>query len=109
MIAGTCYFQGRGVPKDEAKAVFWYSAAAADGSAEAQLNLGMFALVRLLRVGQTSRGMCSDAGSLCCAGICYANGHGVAKDEAKVVHWFAAAAAQGHPQAQLNLGISPLL
>ncbi len=34
----------------------------------------------------------------------YAEGRGVAKDEAKAVQWWAAAAAQGDADAQFNLG-----
>ncbi len=39
------------------------------------------------------------------AGIRYAEGRGVAKDESKAVQWYAAAAAQGHVDAQFNLGM----
>jgi TPR repeat protein len=38
-------------------------------------------------------------------GICYSQGQGVVKDESKAAHWFAAAAAQGHADAQYNLGL----
>jgi TPR repeat protein len=44
------------------------------------------------------------------AGVCYADGLGVSKDEAKAVEWYSAAAAQGHAQAQFNLGmLDPLV
>ncbi len=39
------------------------------------------------------------------AGVQYAEGRGVAKDEAKAVQWWQAAAVQGHAQAQFNLGL----
>jgi hypothetical protein len=39
------------------------------------------------------------------AGLHYARGRGVAKDESKAAQWYAAAAAQGHAQAQFNLGM----
>jgi TPR repeat protein len=39
------------------------------------------------------------------AGVHYAQGRGVAKDESKAVQWWQAAAAQGHAQAQFNLGL----
>ncbi len=38
-------------------------------------------------------------------GVSYAQGQGVAKDESKAAEWFAAAAAQGHADAQNNLGM----
>ncbi len=38
------------------------------------------------------------------AGVHYAEGRGVAKDEAKAVQWWQAAAVQGYAQAQLKLG-----
>jgi TPR repeat protein len=39
------------------------------------------------------------------AGMSYAQGRGVAKDESKAVHWWQAAAAQGVAEAQYNLGL----
>jgi TPR repeat protein len=36
------YGSGRGVPKDEAKAVQWFQKAAAQGHAEAKKHLGIF-------------------------------------------------------------------
>ncbi len=41
VIAGVRYAEGRGVDKDEAKAAQWYEAAAAQGLAQAQHNLGL--------------------------------------------------------------------
>ncbi len=38
-------------------------------------------------------------------GVCYDQGQGVAKDESKAAQWFAAAAAQGHVNAQYDLGL----
>jgi TPR repeat protein len=40
-MVGTCYFHGLGVAMDESKAAQWYAAAAAQGDADAQYNLGM--------------------------------------------------------------------
>ncbi len=48
MLAGICYEHGQGVTKDEAKAAHWYAAAAAEGVAQAQFNLGMCARAQLL-------------------------------------------------------------
>jgi TPR repeat protein len=38
-------------------------------------------------------------------GMRYAQGRGVAEDESSAVQWLQAAAAQGHAQAQFNLGM----
>ncbi len=38
-------------------------------------------------------------------GLLYANGKGVAKDDAKARQWYEKAAVQGHTEAQVNLGI----
>jgi hypothetical protein len=40
LVAGVSYDQGQGVAKDEAKAVQWWQAAAAQGFAQAQFYLG---------------------------------------------------------------------
>ena len=65
---GVMYAKGRGVPQDEAAAVYWYRLAAGQGLAEAQFNLG---------------GM-------------YAEGRGVSQDGAVAARWYRLAAAQGY-------------
>jgi TPR repeat protein len=40
-MTGVSYDEGRGVAKDQSKAAQWYAAAAAQGFAHAQFNLGM--------------------------------------------------------------------
>ena len=55
----------------------WYRKAADQGNAKAQLNLGFM----------------------------YANGKGVAEDDAEAVKWYRKAADQGDADAQLNLGV----
>ena len=42
---------------------------------------------------------------ICNLGVCYANGTGVAKDEAEAVTWFRRAAGQGHAKGQSSLGL----
>ncbi len=74
---GVMYERGKGVTKNEAKALAWYTKAAEQGYAGAQTNLGLM----------------------------YANGQGVAKDEATAVAWFIKAAEQGDATAQYNLGV----
>jgi TPR repeat protein len=46
-----------------------------------------------------------DAGAQFSLGCMYANGNGVAKDEAKAAKWFRNAADQDHSGAQYNLGL----
>ena len=65
---GVMHAEGRGVPQDEAAAVYWYRLAADQGLAEAQFNLG---------------GM-------------YAEGRGVSQDGAAAARWYRLAAAQGY-------------
>ena len=38
-------------------------------------------------------------------GVCYANGWGVAKDPEQAVYWYRKAAEQGDARAQFNLGV----
>jgi formylglycine-generating enzyme len=73
---GNAYAYGKGVAKDEVKAVKWYRKAAEQGDAVAQFNLG----------------------------VAYAYGRGVAKNLAKAVNWYEEAADQGMAEAQFNLG-----
>jgi TPR repeat protein len=42
----------------------------------------------------------------CMIGVCYHTGQGVIKDTATAALWWSAAAAQGHAQAQFNLGMA---
>ena len=64
---GKCYEFGKGVEKDQAKAVEWYQKAAEKGDATGQLAIG----------------------------LCYEIGKGVEKDPAKAVEWYRKAAEQG--------------
>jgi hypothetical protein len=73
---GFVYANGRGVEKDEQQAVYWYSKAADQGSANGQVNLGYL----------------------------YRNGLGVLKDEQQAVHWYRKAADQGYANGQFALG-----
>ena len=73
---GRMYAEGRGVPKNDAKAVEWFEKAAEQGHAKAQTNLG----------------------------VMFATGRGVPKDDAKAVEWYRKAANRGYARAQTNLG-----
>ncbi|MHC8509563.1 MAG: tetratricopeptide repeat protein [Rhodospirillales bacterium] len=75
--AANRYNNGDGVSQNYAKAIKWYRAAAEQGIAKAQYNLG----------------------------VMYANGDGVTQNTAEAVKWWRAAAEQGHAKAQYNLGI----
>ena len=73
---GIMYAYGRGVPRDDAKAVEWFRRAADQGDAFAQHNLGVF----------------------------YQTGRGVLLDRTEAVRWFRKAADQGLADAQYDLG-----
>lgn len=75
---GSAYYNGRGVPKSDLKAAYWWRKAAEQGDVHAQNNLGN----------------------------AYDNGRGVPKNYAKAVYWYKKAAAQGDVEAQLSLGVS---
>jgi len=75
------YFQGKGVPEDDAKADYLYRKAAERGHVEAQIELGDM----------------------------YDEGKGIPEDDAKAVHWYRKAAEQGYARAQQQLGWSYLL
>ena len=71
-----CYFNGHGVPQDEAAAVPWLRAAAARGDANAEFTLG----------------------------LAYRLGRGVAPDESLATQWLQKAAAHGHHEAIQRVG-----
>jgi TPR repeat protein len=64
---GHAYECGRGVPKDEEQAVFWYRKAADQGDADAQFMLA----------------------------VMYMDGRGVTHDPEEVIFWFSKSADQG--------------
>ena len=65
---GVMYYNGYGVPEDDAEAAGWFRLAADQGLADAQNNLG----------------------------VMYASGEGVVEDDAEAVRWYRLAADQGH-------------
>ena len=75
-ILGYMYTTGNGVPKDDAKEVYWYRKAAEQGVAQAQGNLGAM----------------------------YHNGVGVPEDYVQAYAWSSIAAAQGRGMAKENKG-----
>ncbi len=74
---GTMYGDGRGVPRDDAKAAKWYRKAAEQGLAGAQYRLG----------------------------VMYRKGRGVALDQVEAAKWYRKAAEQGLADAQYRLGV----
>ena len=74
---GAAYFNGKGVEKNIAEALRWFSQSAEKGYAKAQYNLG----------------------------IMYYVGQGVPQNQAEAVKWFSEAARQGLADAQYNLGV----
>lgn len=74
---GAAYSMGKGIPRDYAEAVKWFSKAAEQGHAQAQARLGLV----------------------------YYMGEGVPQqDYAKAAKWFLMAAEQGYGEAQYILG-----
>ncbi|MCI9032063.1 MAG: TIR domain-containing protein [Clostridia bacterium] len=107
------YEYGRnGKKKDKAKAVYYYTKAAEEGSDEAMLSLGVcyeygdgikknYAKAVALYVSASERG---NAKAQCNLGYCYFNGVGVGKDIKKAVLWYDKAAKSGNVRAMNNLG-----
>ncbi len=73
---GIMYTNGEGVPKDYAKAAYWFLKAAEQGDAKAQSNLG----------------------------VMYEKGGGVPKDYVQAYAWMGIAATQGNANAQKGKG-----
>jgi TPR repeat protein len=71
------YRDGEGVSQNDKTAVKWYTLAAEQGNANAQISLG----------------------------VMYAKGDGVLQDFATARKWFTLAAEQGDEYAQYNLGV----
>lgn len=100
------------VVKGEGGSIEWYRKAAAQGSAQAQTNLGVMlsngrgvskdevAAIKWYRKA-ADQGYAPAQFNL---GVMLADGRGVAKDEVAAVEWFRKAAIQGNAYAQFNLG-----
>ena len=109
---GLSYALGRGVPKDDAKAVAWYRKAAEQGLALAQAFLGaMYATgngvpqdyteaISWLRKA-AEQGLAEAQFEL---GVAYYRGEGVPQDDVQAVAWYRKAAEQGLAAAETNLG-----
>ena len=75
---GAAYLAGRGVPRDEKQAAYWYEKAANSGDPAAQEQIGYF----------------------------YQAGIGVERDPARAAVWFQRAVAGGLVSAKANLGVA---
>ncbi len=110
---GLMYDTGRGVPKDDRQAVFWYRKAAEQGHASAQFNLGtMYGNGRGVPKDEQQAAhwyrKAAEQGNAAAQfflGNMYANGKGVPKDDERAVHWYRKAAEQGFARAQVGLVI----
>lgn len=104
---GLMYTQGLGVPKDLAKAVFWFKKAAEAGHIPAAYNLG-FRYLRGEGVRQNPKiaarwirraagaGLVPAQHTL---GLLYANGDGVRQDFVRAYLWFSVSAKRGNQVA----------
>lgn len=111
---GQAYVEGKGVPKDEVKAMEWFQKAATQGLAKAQFQLGTMHAngdgtpkdgVKAVEWYQKAAAQGHDSAQFK-MGVAYSEGNGVPKDKVKAVEWYQKAAAQGHVSAQTLLGIA---
>ncbi|MGM0593113.1 MAG: tetratricopeptide repeat protein [Pseudomonadota bacterium] len=101
---GAAYDNGMGVERDVDRALHWYQKAAEQGLAKAQFNLAHLLVSEEISpvaaaewmLKAAKQGM-ADAQFL--MGVIYAEGIGVAADDAKAVHWLERAEAQGQDDA----------
>lgn len=103
---GVCYEQGEGVAKDPAKSIEWYTKAAKQGDADAQLKLGPNGQNVKVEADAEQFTKDAEAGDIDAQrnlGVCYQYGTGVDKNVAKAIEWFTKA-AEGDITAALYLG-----
>ena len=109
---GILYANGEILPRDDAKAVEYFSAAAEKGDLCAQCSLGiMYESGRGVKTADFEiayywfrkaalQGMPEAQYRLA---VCYENGHGITKDLNKARDWYSKAAEKGHPKAKTAL------
>lgn len=106
------YRNGKGVPKDDVQAAFWYRKAAEKGNMDAQSSLGTIyfngegvpkddSQATFWWHKSAEQGNAADQANL---GIMYALGMGVEKNGTQAAFWYRKAADQGDARAQHNLG-----
>jgi len=91
---------GDEVPRNDAEAKNWYRKAARLGSVDAEDVLATLEVVKWYRLAAEQ----GDAEAQFQLGKMYANGDGVARDDAEAVKWYRKAAEQGDAGAQFVLG-----
>jgi TPR repeat protein len=109
---GLCYLEGRGIPVDYARAAQYLLKAAEGGHANATYNMGVLFYHghgvaqdrdKAMHLYAKAADMGSASGQFR-LGHAYATGQEqLPADPEKALHWFTAAAAQGHVPAQVNL------
>ena len=107
------YYNGYGVPENDAEAVKWYRKAAEQGFAKAQFNLGrMYATGEGVPVNDTESvkwflkaAEQGDSDAQTILGQRYATGTGVLKDYVRAYMWWSLAKAQGNKGAASYLDI----
>ena len=105
---GECYYQARGVEKDDKEARRWYEAAATQGNVTAQYMTGRLYAALSYNVAavkwytKAAEQECPEAQYE--LGVCYEAGDGVGKDEAKAAELYRKAAVQGYAEAQKKTG-----
>ena len=111
-----CYYEGWGVPQDQAEAARWYEKAAGQGDADAQ---DMLSWMKLLgggcpqdypgaRGGREKAAAQGRASAMARLGDIHHNALGVERDPAAAAEWWRRAARLGHAEAQAMLGAAHL-
>ena len=109
---GKMYRDGKGTPKDDVKAVEWFTRAAEQGLAIAQYSLGRWCYYNGNSSEDPTQAIqwlieAAESGAIQAQftlGEIYEYGYRVPKDDAQAVKWYTPAAEQGHPDFQYRLG-----
>jgi len=107
------YFNGKGVPRDDAQGMRWVRMAADHGNTDAMLSLGIdYAhgwsglpqdYTEAMRWSRKAADLGSGKGMMDVAEL-YQEGHGVPQDYAIAMHWFRKAADAGADSALVQIG-----
>lgn len=107
------YAQGKGVPEDDIKLMFWLTKAAKAGNAEAQYELagkyergstGVPQDAGQAVTWYTKAAEQGNAGAQMLLAMIYQQGQGVPQDFKKAAHWYTKAAEAGDASSQVFLG-----
>jgi TPR repeat protein len=106
-LLALAYLKGEGVQKDASVAALWAQAAANGGDAEAQYLMGVLNRAQpAASFAWFARAAASGhLKAMHALGVAYAQGQGVAQDEAQAAGWFAKAAARGFVDSAFNLAV----